>query len=127
MTMEIIVPLTELVHYFNKRNRLARGATGEDEFGIVDGRVQARFRGRVLGTLFQPVVERSGLVLDHEAYLRVLEGEGLGLPPMRFFSTLATTKSWFILTGWRARCMRSIFCWSGSSRVDGCPSTFIRS
>ena len=48
MTMEIIVPLTELVHYFNKRNRLARGATGEDEFGIVDGRVQARFRGRAL-------------------------------------------------------------------------------
>ena len=85
MTMEIIVPLTELVHYFNKRNRLARGATGEDEFGIVDGRVQARFRGRVLGTLFQPVVERSGLVLGHEAYLRVLEGEGLGLPAHAVF------------------------------------------
>ena len=80
MTMETIVPLTELVHYFNKRNRLARGATGEDEFGIVDGRVQARFRGRVLGTLFQPVVERSGHVLGHEAYLQVLEGEGLGVP-----------------------------------------------
>jgi EAL domain-containing protein (putative c-di-GMP-specific phosphodiesterase class I) len=83
---ETIVPLTELVHYFNKRNRLARGASDEEGFGIVDGRVQVRFGGRVFGTLFQPVVERaSGQAIGHEAHLQVLEGEGQGLPAQTLF------------------------------------------
>ena len=80
------MPLTELVHYFNKRNRLSRGANGEDCFRIVGGRVQAHFGGRVFGTLFQPVVERdSGMAIGHEAYLQVLEGAGLGLPAQAVF------------------------------------------
>ena len=73
------MPLTELVHYFNKRNRLVCSAEGEDCFQIVDGQAQARFRGNVLTTLFQPVVERaSGLVIGHEAHLRVAAGEWVG-------------------------------------------------
>ncbi len=80
------MPLTELVHYFNKRNRLTRGATGAERFGIVDGRVQACFGGRVFGTLFQPVVERAGgRAIGHEAHLQVLEGEGQGLPAQAVF------------------------------------------
>jgi len=79
--LETTVPLTELVHYFNQRKRLTRGADGGACFRIVDGRVRACFGGRVFGTLFQPVVEAGGVaVVGHEAYLQVLEGEGLGLP-----------------------------------------------
>lgn len=69
------MPLTELVHYFNKRNRLAGGAGG-DGLKVVDGRVRARFGTRVFGTLFQPVADRaSGQVIGHEAHLQVLEGD----------------------------------------------------
>lgn len=80
------MPLTELVHYFNKRNRLVRGTAEDEGFRIVDRRVQARFGGRVLGTLFQPVAERvGGLPVGHEAHLQVLEGEGRGLPAQAVF------------------------------------------
>jgi EAL domain-containing protein (putative c-di-GMP-specific phosphodiesterase class I) len=70
--LETIVPLTELVHYFNKRNRLVRG--GEDEgFRFVDGQVRMHFGGRVFGTRFQPIVERAGSQpAGHEAHLNVL-------------------------------------------------------
>ena len=66
------MPLTELVHYFNKRNRLVRG--GEDEgFRFVDGQVRMHFGGRVFGTRFQPIVERAGSQpAGHEAHLHVL-------------------------------------------------------
>lgn len=77
---ETIVPLTELVHYFNKRNRLVRG--GEDEgFRFVDGQVCMFFGGRVFGTRFQPVVERIGQQpAGHEAHLCVV-GAGAQAAP----------------------------------------------
>ena len=80
------MPLTELVHYFNKRNRLVCSAEGEDCFQIVDGQARARFRGNVLTTLFQPVVERaSGQVIGHEAHLRAVAGEWVGGPAQGVF------------------------------------------
>lgn len=86
MTAETIVPLTELVHYFNKRNRLARSAGGEDCFAIVDGQVRAQFRGHSLGSLFQPIVDRTGgHVLGHEAHLHVWAGEWAGRPVQGIF------------------------------------------
>ncbi len=86
MPTETTVPLTELVHYFNKRNRLVCSAADEDCFAIVDGQVQARFRGNVLTTLFQPVVERaSGHVIGHEAHLRVVTGEWAGMAAQGVF------------------------------------------
>ena len=81
-----IVPLTELVHYFNKRRRLARPGGDGDGFEIVDGRVRLRFAGRVLGTLFQPVMGQGGTgVIGHEAYLQVLAGEAGQMPAQAVF------------------------------------------
>jgi EAL domain-containing protein (putative c-di-GMP-specific phosphodiesterase class I) len=86
MHPETLVPLTELVHYFNKRSRLSRGGAGEDSFELADGRVQVRWGACVLGTVFQPVVASAcGQVIGHEAHLRLLEGGEAGLPPSAIF------------------------------------------
>ena len=86
MHPEILVPLTELVHYFNKRSRLSRGGAGGDCFELADGRVQARVGSCVFGTLFQPVVaSASGQVIGHEAHLRLQDGGEAGLPPSAIF------------------------------------------
>lgn len=75
------MPLTELVHYFNKRQRLARPGCDGEGFEIVDGRVRMGFAGRALGTLFQPVMAPGDLrVIGHEAHLQVL-GEDSGRVP----------------------------------------------
>ncbi|ATE59518.1 EAL domain-containing protein [Thauera sinica] len=80
------MPLTELVHYFNKRSQFVRGGALEDCFDIVDGRVHARFGGRVLGTLFQPVVAPDGTrTIGHEAHLQAVDGQGDGLPAQAVF------------------------------------------
>jgi EAL domain-containing protein (putative c-di-GMP-specific phosphodiesterase class I) len=80
------VPLTDLVHYFNKRNQFVRGGAQEGCLYIDEGRVCARFGGRVFSSLFQPVVRRkSGLVIGHEAHLKVMAGEGQGLPAQAIF------------------------------------------
>ena len=81
-----IVPLTELVHYFNKRQRLARPGCDEEGFEIVGGRVRARFAGRLLGSLFQPVKEPGSLrVIGHEAHLQVLGGDSGQVPAQAIF------------------------------------------
>lgn len=79
------MPLTELVHYFNKRNRLVRG--GEDEgFRFVDGQVRMHFGGRVFGTRFQPIVGRAGShPAGHEAHLHVLGAGAAAAPAQAVF------------------------------------------
>lgn len=80
------MPLTELVHYFNKRSRLTRGGAAEDSFELAEGRVRVRFGGCLLGTVFQPVVaSASGQVIGHEAHLQLLEGGEADLPPSAIF------------------------------------------
>lgn len=80
------MPLTELVHYFNKRRRLARPGAGGEGFEIVDGRVRLRFAGRVLGTLFQPVMGPGGTgVVGHEAHLQVVAGDAGRVPAQAVF------------------------------------------
>jgi len=80
------VPLTELVRYFNKRNPLARGGAQEEGLEFSAGRVRARVGNRLLGSVFQPLVERaSGRVVGHEAHLHVLAGDGLALPAQAVF------------------------------------------
>lgn len=80
------MPLTELVHYFNKRNQLARAGDAEMRLELSAGRVHACFGGRLLGSAFQPIVARaSGRVVGHEAYLRILAGDGLTLPAQAVF------------------------------------------
>lgn len=84
--LETAVPLTELVHFFNKRSQFARAGAEEMGLEFSGGRVHARFGGRLLGSAFQPIVERvSGRVVGHEAYLQVLAGEGLTLPAQAVF------------------------------------------
>ena len=80
------MPLTELVHYFNKRQRLARPGCDGEGFEIVDGRVRMGFAGRVLGTLFQPVMAPDGLgVIGHEAQLQVLGDDAGRVPAQAIF------------------------------------------
>ena len=80
------MPLTELVHYFNKRQRLARPGCGEEGFEIVGGRVRMHFAGCALGTLFQPVMEPDGLrVIGHEAHLQVLGCDSGKVPAQAIF------------------------------------------
>lgn len=80
------MPLTELVHYFNKRNRLDGEGSGEDGFEIADGRVRARLGGSLHGTLFQPLVERSsGRVDGHEACLQSLSRAAETVPAQALF------------------------------------------
>lgn len=83
------MPLTELVHYFNKRSRLVRGGADETEFCITGGKVQMRFGGRVFGTRFQPLVTPAdGHPGGHEALLHCVDGDGSVLPaPMVFVET----------------------------------------
>lgn len=80
------MPLTELVHFFNKRNQLIHGRDEHDSIALVDGRVQARFGAMLFATRFQSVVEAaSGRVVGHEAFLHVAEGAGRGLPAAAVF------------------------------------------
>lgn len=75
------MPLVDLVHYFNKRNRLLQGGGAGDCFEIDGGRVRARVAGNVFGTAFQPILDcRSGRVAGHEALLRVVDGAWAGVP-----------------------------------------------
>lgn len=86
---ETIVPLTELVQYFNKRSRLVRGGVDEAEFCITGGKVQMRFSGRVFGSRFQPLATLvDGQPGGHEALLHCVDGDGNVLPvPMVFVET----------------------------------------
>lgn len=80
------MPLTELVRYFNKRNRLEGGWTSEDGFEVADGRVRAHLGGSLHGSLFQPLVERSsGRVSGHEACLHSLLCARQGVPAQALF------------------------------------------
>lgn len=86
MDLLTIVPLTELVHYFNKRNRLDYGGAVDDLFEIVDRRVRLRLGKMVLGSRYQPVLEQASCrILGHEALLHPLGGNLQGLPPQAVF------------------------------------------
>lgn len=80
------MPLTELVHYFNTRFPFAPGRDAARRLEFCDGRVRARFGDRRLDSVFQPLIERaSGIVVGHEAHLRVVAGEGQALPAQAVF------------------------------------------
>nr|WP_286206646.1 EAL domain-containing protein [Thauera linaloolentis] len=76
--------MTELVHYFNKRSQFAGAGGEEDSLAFDGGRVHAHFAGYVLGSLFQPLAERDGRVLGHEAHLQAW-GDGRALPAQAVF------------------------------------------
>lgn len=83
--MESIVPLADLVRYFNMRLRQTPVWSNEDGLEFENGRVCAYFKGRVFSTLFQPQVNRRDQIVCHEAFLHEIAPEGQGLPAQMIF------------------------------------------
>jgi len=82
------MPLTDLVHYLNDRNRNQYGPhlSPGDSLSLADNRVTGRFAGLTLDSAYQPIVHaRSGRVDGHEALLRAIAPDGGAIPPEAVF------------------------------------------
>lgn len=82
------MPLTELVHYFNNRNREQYGAhiCPRDSLTSVGGRIVGLYAGLTLDTAFQPIADgRTGRLIAHEALLRASSQEGRPISPLAVF------------------------------------------
>jgi len=82
------MPLTDLVHYLNDRNRSQYGAhlNPGDSLNLADQRVTGRFAGLTLDSAFQPIAQaRSGQVSGHEALLRATAPDGSAIAPEAVF------------------------------------------
>ena len=80
------MPQPDLIHHLNSRFHRPAGLSGGDRFELAGAQaVQAHFRGRVFRTLFQPLVQRGGEVVGHEALLQVQGPAGQGVSPQALF------------------------------------------
>lgn len=80
------MPQPDLIHHLNSRFHRPAGLGAGDRFEAADAQtVQAHFRGRVFRTLFQPLVQRGGEVVCHEALLQVQGPAGEGMSPQTIF------------------------------------------
>lgn len=82
------MPLTDLVHYLNDRNRSQYGThlSPGDSLNLAHNRVTGRFAGLTLDSAFQPITDaRSGQVSGHEALLRATAADGSPLAPEAVF------------------------------------------
>lgn len=82
------MPLTDLVHYLNGRNRERYGAhlCPSDSLTQRERHILGHFADLTLHSAFQPLVEaRSGKVAGHEALLRAVARNGQHLPPEAVF------------------------------------------
>lgn len=82
------MPLTDLVHYLNTRNREQYGLplTREDALINRHDHILGRFADLNLSSVFQPIVDtRSGRVSGHEALLRAHTAQGQPLSPEAVF------------------------------------------
>lgn len=82
---EPIMPLADLIRYFNMQLHRPPHTKEGGYFALAGGQVQAHFKGRVFGTLFQPQVRRGGHIVCHEAFLRELTPAGEGLSTQVLF------------------------------------------
>ena len=82
---EPIMPLADLIRYFNMQLHRPPHTKEGGYFALAGGQVQAHFKGRVFGTLFQPQVRRGGHIVCHEAFLRELTPDGEGLSTQMLF------------------------------------------
>lgn len=75
------MPLTDLVRYFDDRHR--HDGTGlPTGFALTgDGRIHAHLADLALDSVFQPIVDRHGKTVGHEALLRPRSPDGRPLPP----------------------------------------------
>lgn len=88
MLPETTMPLTDLVHYLNDRNRSQYGQhlSPGDSLNLAEGRVTGRFAGLSLDSAFQPIVQASsGRIVGHEALLRATAPDGSPLAPDAVF------------------------------------------
>jgi EAL domain-containing protein (putative c-di-GMP-specific phosphodiesterase class I) len=82
------MPLTELIHYFNNRNREQYGAhiCPRDSLASVGGRIVGLYAGLTLETVFQPIADgRTGELIAHEALLRSSSKDGRPISPLAVF------------------------------------------
>lgn len=82
------MPLTDLVHYLNGRNRERYGALlcPTDSLTQQDGHIVGHFAGLRLNSAYQPLVEaRGGKVTGHEALLRATSKDGQAISPEAVF------------------------------------------
>ena len=86
MPLETAVPLTELVHYFNKHSLFALADSNADCLEFDGKRTRANFAGYRLDSLFQPLVDSTGSrVIGHEAHLRICPDNGPAIPVQAAF------------------------------------------
>ena len=84
------MPPPDFIHHLNAWLQTRPGWRDDYRFELAGpGQVQARFRGRVFRSLFQPQVQRGGEVICHEAFLQVLNPDGLGVSPQKLFEQAA--------------------------------------
>ncbi len=82
------MPLTELIHYFNNRNREQYGAQicPRDSLANIGGRIVGLYAGLKLESVFQPIADaRTGRLIAHEALLRASSPEGRTIAPPAVF------------------------------------------
>ncbi|MCV2217097.1 EAL domain-containing protein [Thauera sp. Sel9] len=80
------MPLTELVHYFNKHSPFALADSNADCLEFDGKRARAHFAGYVLDSLFQPLKDSAGgRVIGHEAHLRICTDAAPKLPAQAVF------------------------------------------
>ncbi len=82
------MPLTELIHYFNSRNRERYGShlCPGDTLTSIGNRIVGLFAKLNLESVFQPIADAaSGRVVGHEALLRARSTDGRELLPEAVF------------------------------------------
>lgn len=96
------MPLTELVHYCNDRNRERYGdLCRDDAVYVAGGRVRARLQcslGQLtLESAFQPIANsRDGKLAGHEALIRAVHADGRGFSADELFAPLSDAEVVFV-------------------------------
>lgn len=83
------MPLTDLIHYFNRRNRERYGEQlcPGDSLTSIGGRIVGLFAKLNIETIFQPIVDAaSGRLVSHEALLRARSTDGREVLPEAVFA-----------------------------------------
>lgn len=96
------MPLTELIHYCNDRNRERYGELGrEDALYAAGGRIRARLQcsagALTLESAFQPIANsRDGKLAGHEALIRAQHADGRSFTADELFAPLTDEEVVFV-------------------------------
>lgn len=92
MQLSTLMPFIEIIDYFNDRMRgEAVGWLPEEPLRIIDGRVEGRFGGNRLGSVFRSVISTDGStnVLGYQAALHATRGDGSVLAALEIFKRVS--------------------------------------